>query len=106
MSKRFVNDQAQQLNYQINQYPKKSLIVIVASHIHWVDRGIGTPKDRGEVNRREVCECDGWVCDLEVIDVPSRLRLIRKAAVLTGQKKHMLSLMPPNILCCPKKSCP
>ncbi len=30
-----------------------------ASRIHWVDRGTGTPKDRDEVNRREVCECDG-----------------------------------------------
>ena len=26
--------------------------------IHWVGRGTGTPKDRDEVNRREVCECD------------------------------------------------
>ena len=29
------------------------------TRIHWVDRGTGTPKDRDEVNRREVCECDG-----------------------------------------------
>ena len=29
------------------------------SRIHWVGRGTGTPKDRDEVNRREVCECDG-----------------------------------------------
>ena len=31
------------------------------SRIHWVDRGTGTPKDkdRDEVNRRQVCECDG-----------------------------------------------
>ena len=29
------------------------------SPIHWVDRGTGTPKDRDEVNRREVCKCDG-----------------------------------------------
>jgi hypothetical protein len=27
--------------------------------IHWVTRGTGTPKDRDEVNKREVCECDG-----------------------------------------------
>ena len=48
------------------------------SHIHWVARGTGTPKDRDEVNRRDVCECDGWVCVLEVIGVPSRIRLTRK----------------------------
>ena len=28
-------------------------------HIHWVERGNGTPKDRDEVNRRDVCECAG-----------------------------------------------
>ena len=26
---------------------------------HWVARGTGTPKDIDEVNRRDVCECDG-----------------------------------------------
>ena len=29
------------------------------SSIHWVARGTGTPKDKDEVNRRDVCECDG-----------------------------------------------
>jgi hypothetical protein len=29
------------------------------SHIQWVARGTGTPKDRDEVNKREVCKCDG-----------------------------------------------
>ncbi len=29
------------------------------THIHWVARGTGTPKDRDEVNKQEVCECDG-----------------------------------------------
>jgi len=32
---------------------------IYTSHIHWVGRGTGTPKDRDEDNRREVCQCDG-----------------------------------------------
>ena len=27
--------------------------------------GTGTPKNRDEVNKREVCECDGRVCDLD-----------------------------------------
>ena len=47
----------------------------------WVSRGTGKPKDQDEVNRREVCECEGWVWDLDAIGAPSRLRLIRKAAV-------------------------
>ncbi len=29
------------------------------SRIHWVARGTGTPKDRDEVDKREVSECDG-----------------------------------------------
>jgi hypothetical protein len=33
-------------------------------HIHWVVRGTGTPKDRDEVNRREVSECDGCECEM------------------------------------------
>ena len=41
------------------------------------------PINRNEVKRREVWECDGWVCDLEAIGAPSMFRLIRKAAVLT-----------------------
>ena len=47
-----------------------------------VVRGTGTPKDRDEVNRRSVCECEGWVWDLDVIGAPSRFRLIRKTAAL------------------------
>jgi hypothetical protein len=26
---------------------------------HWVGRGTGIPKDKDEVNKREVCECEG-----------------------------------------------
>jgi hypothetical protein len=32
---------------------------IYRPRIHWVPRGTGTPKDRDEVNRREVSDCDG-----------------------------------------------
>jgi hypothetical protein len=35
-----------------------------------------------EVNRRDVCECDGLVCVLEVIDTPSTLRLTRRSTTL------------------------
>ncbi len=50
--------------------------------IHWVVRGTGTPKDRDGVNRRDVCECEGWVSVLEVIGTPSILSVIRKVATL------------------------
>ncbi len=45
---------------------------IYTSHIHWVSRGTGTPKDKDDINRRDVCECDGWVCVLEMMGVPSK----------------------------------
>ncbi len=41
----------------INKTEGSSLIY--TPDIHWVVRGTGTPKDKDEVNRREVCDCDG-----------------------------------------------
>jgi hypothetical protein len=38
--------------------------------LHWVVRGTGIPKDRDEVNRREVCQCDGEVCQCELRSLP------------------------------------
>jgi hypothetical protein len=35
-----------------------SFIVVYYESI-WVGRGTGTPKDKDEVNKREVCECEG-----------------------------------------------
>jgi hypothetical protein len=32
---------------------------IYATLTHWVGRGTGTLKDKDEVNKREVCECEG-----------------------------------------------
>jgi hypothetical protein len=51
------------------------------ANIKPIYRGTGRPKDKDEVNKREVCECEGWVWDLDAIGAPSRLRTIRKAAV-------------------------
>ncbi len=62
---------------------KNEIWEIYTSRIQWVVRGTGTPKDRDEVNRRDVYECDGWVCVLEVIDTPSILSVIRKSTALT-----------------------
>ncbi len=70
------------------------------SHIHWVGRGTGTPKDRDEVNNREVSERDGWVCDWEVIGAPSRLRLIRKAAALARIFPHFDFSIEENAMGC------
>jgi hypothetical protein len=40
----------------------------------WHDSGTGTPKDRDEVKRREVWECDGWVWDLETPSLETYVR--------------------------------
>ena len=32
---------------------------IYTTRTHWVGRGTGRPKDKDEVNKREVCECEG-----------------------------------------------
>jgi hypothetical protein len=39
--------------------------------------GTGTPKDRDEVNRREVYEYDGCVCDRGAKGTPSIFKVIR-----------------------------
>jgi hypothetical protein len=41
-----------------------------------------------EVNNRDVCECDGWVWELDVIDTPSRLRVTRKSASFPSRSPH------------------
>ena len=41
-----------------------------------------TPKDKDEVNKREVSECDGYVCDLEPVVVPSIFKVIHSVEVL------------------------
>jgi hypothetical protein len=33
--------------------------LLLCTRTHWVGRGTGTPKDKDEVNKREVCECEG-----------------------------------------------
>jgi hypothetical protein len=32
---------------------------IYSTLTHWVGRGTGTPKDKDEVNKREVSKCEG-----------------------------------------------
>ncbi len=44
--------------------------------------GTDTPKDRDEVNKQDLYECDVCVCDLDVIGTPSTIRLIHSSASL------------------------
>jgi hypothetical protein len=50
--------------------------------IHWVARGTGTPKDKDEINKRETCECDGRVCDLDMMGETSIYKIKRRAEPL------------------------
>ena len=59
--------------------------------------GTGTPKDRDEVNKREVCECDGWVCDLDDTGTSSIFKIIRNTTVL-------VRMLPSFDLICEEKS--
>ncbi len=61
---------------------KNKIWGIYTTRIHWVDRGTGTPKDKDDVNSRDVHECDGWLCVLEMMDTPSKLRVINKESLL------------------------
>ena len=45
-------------------------------------RGTVTPKDIDEVNKREVSECDGCVCDSEAINDPSIFNVIHSSPSL------------------------
>ncbi len=57
---------------------------------NWVGRGTGTTKDKDEVNNREVCECEGWMWDLDAIGDPSKLIFVRKAATLVRVRPTLL----------------
>jgi hypothetical protein len=61
---------------------KDKTYIWYTSRIHWLTRGTGTPKDKDEVNKRDVSECDGWVCVFEVIGSPSVFKLTRRTTVM------------------------
>ena len=65
--------------------------------MHSVVRGTGTPKDRDEVNKRDTCEWDGWVCERDVMGAPSIFKLTRRAADLA-------KLLPIFDLSCPRET--
>jgi hypothetical protein len=44
---------------------------------------------RDDLDRPEVCECDGWMCDRDVIDVSSTFNVIRSVVTLV----RMLSIL-------------
>ena len=55
------------------------------SHIHWVARQnkLETPKEKDEVNKREVHECDVSTHDPDAMVVPPTPKSTRKAEALT-----------------------
>jgi hypothetical protein len=61
---------------------KDKTYIWYTSRIHWLTRGTGTPKDKDEVNKRDISECDGWVSVFEVIGSPSVFKLTRRTTVM------------------------
>ena len=61
------------------------------SHIHWVARQnkLETPKEKDEVNKREVHECDGRARDPDAMVAPPTPKPTRKA--------EALAMAPPTI---------
>ena len=55
------------------------------SHIHWVARQnkLETPKDKDEVNKQDIHECDGWAHDPDTMVAPLTPKPKRKAEALT-----------------------
>ena len=77
---------------------------------HCIVHGTGTPKDRDEVNKRDACEWDGWVCERDVICAPSIFKFTRIAAALArvlpildlscARKAPRLKVKCPPLVCC------
>ena len=55
-------------------------------------RGTGTPNDEDEVNKRDVSECDGCVCDLEGKESPSIFNVILSTESSSGENVADLRL--------------
>ena len=69
------------------------------THIHWVTWGTVTPKDIDEVNKREVSECDRWVCDLDTTGETSIFSVILSAAVLERMLPTFDLSCEENVVC-------
>jgi hypothetical protein len=64
------------------------------SHIHWVTRQnkLGIPRDKDEVNKEEMHECDGRAHDPDTMVAPLTPKPTRKA--------ETLDRAPPTIVLC------
>jgi hypothetical protein len=63
--------------------------LLLGDKVRCVARGTGTLKDRDEVNKQEVCECDGWVWfRSRVGDDVEDLDLMTLQEVLIMDKEH------------------
>ncbi len=63
------------------------------SHKHWVARQnkLEIPRDKDEVNKREIHECDGWTHDLGTMVVPLTLKSTHKTQALVREPPTIVS---------------
>ncbi len=68
------------------------------SLIHWVSRQnkLETPKEKDEVNKREVHECNGRTHDPDVMEGPPTPKVTRKSEVLTRESPTIVSSCEEN----------
>jgi hypothetical protein len=68
------------------------------SHIHWVARQnkLETPKEKDEVNKREVHECDGRARDPDAMVAPPTPKTTRKAEALVRAPASIVSSCEEN----------
>jgi hypothetical protein len=68
------------------------------SHIHWVPRQnkLETPKEKDEVNKREVYECDGRARDPDGMVDPPTLKPTLKAEALVRAPPTIVSSCEEN----------
>ncbi len=68
------------------------------SHIHWVERQnkLETPKEKDEVNKREVHEYDGWAHDPDAIVTPPTPRPTHKTETLVRVSSTIVSSCEEN----------
>jgi hypothetical protein len=69
------------------------------SHIHWVERQnkLEIPRDKDEVNKSEIHECDGRVYDPDTMVVPLTPKSTRKTEVLDRSSPTIVSRLEQDV---------
>jgi hypothetical protein len=69
------------------------------SYIHWVARQneLEIPRDKDEVNKWEIHECDGWARDPDTMVAPLTPKSTRKTEVLVRAPTTIVSRLEEDV---------